>query len=141
MELPKKLLDVTNFFSRFPGVGEKTALRQVLFLTRWSGTELGEFGDCLRELGNLKKCFMCGMFTDDDKCIICHSEHRGESKSLCVVESVTDYLAIERSGHFDGRFHILGGVLNPLLGIGPEELDLDHLFDRICKENIANVIL
>jgi recombination protein RecR len=141
VELPKKLLDLTDFFSRFPGVGDKTALRQTLFMSKWTPNELAEFGNCVKELASLKKCVMCGMFADDEKCSVCNSEERGEAKTLCVIETITDCLAIERSGFFRGRFHILGGVLNPLVGIGPEELGLDHLFERIKNDEIEEVIL
>jgi recombination protein RecR len=81
------------------------------------------------------------MFADTDVCLICSNERRKESTTLCVVESITDCLAIERSGTFKGRFHILFGVLNPLLGIGPDELKLDQLQKRISEEGVKEVIL
>lgn len=141
MELPERLLKVVKQFSRLPGVGEKTALRQSLILTKWSKEELIHFSDALKALVELKHCAKCGMFCDDTFCKICLDPHRSHAKTMCVVESVTDCLAIERSAHFRGKYHILFGVLNPLLGIGPDELKLDSLIERIHKEEIEEVIL
>lgn len=141
MELPEKLLKVVKQFSRLPGVGEKTALRQSLIMTRWNKADLVEFAEAVKNLAELNHCEKCGMFCDDKLCKICTDQIRSHSKTLCVVESVTDCLAIERSGHFKGKFHILFGVLNPLLGVGPEELKLDNLVSRIQEEGVEEVIL
>lgn len=141
MELPEKLLKAVKQFSRLPGVGEKTALRQSLILTKWNKEDLMYFAESIRGLAELNHCKKCGMFCDEQLCKICMDPHRRDAKSLCVVESVTDCLAIERSGHFKGKFHILFGVLNPLLGIGPDELKLDYLLSRVINEEIEEVIL
>lgn len=141
MELPEKLLKVVKQFSRLPGVGEKTALRQSLIMTKWNKADLVEFANALKGLAELNHCEKCGMFCDERLCKICMDSVRSHSKTLCVVESVTDCLAIERSGHFKGKFHILFGVLNPLLGIGPDELKLDYLVERIKNESVDEVIL
>lgn len=141
MELPEKLLKVVRQFSRLPGVGEKTALRQSLIMTKWNKEDLVHFADAVKALAELNHCEKCGMFCDDKLCKICTDYGRSHSKTLCVVESVTDCLAIERSGNFKGKFHILFGVLNPLLGIGPDELKLDYLISRIENEEIEEVIL
>lgn len=141
MELPEKLLKVVKQFSRLPGVGEKTALRQSLIMTRWNKADLVEFAEAVKGLAELNHCDKCGMFCDDRLCKICTDQIRCNSKTLCVVESVTDCLAIERSGNFKGKFHILFGVLNPLLGVGPEELKLDNLVSRIQEEGVEEVIL
>ena len=141
MELPEKIQKTVHMFSRLPGVGEKTAIRQTLSMTNWKKEELLAFSDALRALGDIKHCKYCGMFADTDVCLICSNERRKESTTLCVVESITDCLAIERSGTFKGRFHILFGVLNPLLGIGPDELKLDLLQKRIHEEGVKEVIL
>ncbi len=141
MELPEKIQKTVHMFSRLPGVGEKTAIRQTLHMTNWKKEELLHFSDALRALSEVKHCEKCGMFSDDKLCLICSNPRRNESTTLCIVESITDCLAIERSGTFKGRFHILFGVLNPLLGIGPEELRLDQLKTRILQEGIREVIL
>jgi recombination protein RecR len=141
MELPEKLLKAVKQFSRLPGVGDKTALRQSLIMTKWNKDDLVGFAEAIKGLAELNHCKKCGMFCDLELCKICTDIHRSYAKSLCVVESVTDCLAIERSGHFRGKFHILFGVLNPLMGIGPDELKLDYLIARISGEEIDEVIL
>jgi recombination protein RecR len=141
MELPEKLLKAVKQFSRLPGVGDKTALRQSLIMTKWNKEDLIGFAEAIKGLAELNHCRKCGMFCDAELCKICTDMHRSHAKNLCVVESVTDCLAIERSGHFKGKFHILFGVLNPLLGIGPDELKLDYLISRIIEEEIEEVIL
>jgi recombination protein RecR len=139
--LPIEIESLVNQFSRLPGVGEKTALRQSLVLCNWKRDDLYIFSEALRSLTELKKCTRCGFFSNDIYCEICLSEGRGNSSVLCIVESVSDCLAIERSGHFLGKYHILGGVLNPLMDIGPEELGINYLLERISKEKITEVIL
>lgn len=141
MELPEKIQKTVHMFSRLPGVGEKTAIRQTLSITNWKKEELLRFSDALRALSEVKHCVRCGMFSDEELCLICSNPRRIESTTLCVVESITDCLAIEKSGTFKGRFHILFGVLNPLLGIGPDELKLDWLRERVANEGIKDVIL
>jgi recombination protein RecR len=141
MELPEKLLKAVKQFSRLPGVGEKTALRQSLIMTKWSKEDLIAFSESIKSLSELNHCKKCGMFCDDQLCKICLDHNRFHSKTICVVESVTDCLAIERSGHFRGKFHILFGVLNPLLGIGPDELKLDNLIQRVSEEEVEELIL
>lgn len=141
MELPEKLLKAVRQFSRLPGVGEKTALRQSLIMTKWNKEDLVQFAEAIKGLSELNHCGKCGMFCDDKFCKICLDYGRTNAKTLCVVESVTDCLAIERSGNFKGKFHILFGVLNPLLGIGPDELKLDHLISRVEQEEIEEIIL
>ena len=141
MELPEKLLKAVKQFARLPGVGEKTALRQSLILTKWSKEDLVAFADAINSLSELNHCKKCGMFCDDSLCKVCLDSNRSQSKTICVVESVTDCLAVERSGNFRGKFHILFGVLNPLLGIGPNELKLENLVDRVTNEEIEELIL
>lgn len=141
MELPSKLLNVVDEFSRIPGIGGKTALRHALTLSNWDKEDLLNFSEALKELSNLKACLNCGLYADDDVCEICNNEDRQESQMICVVESATDCLAIERSGAFSGTYHILGGVLNPLLGVGPEDLNIDKLMNRISVENVTSLLL
>lgn len=141
MELPEKILNTVSQFSKLPGVGEKTALRQSLILTGWETQDLKNFGQAIEDLVNLKNCLRCGMFAEVEYCDICSTESRNELGFLCVVENISDCLAIERSDQFKGVYHVLGGVLNPLLGIGPDELKIDHVVQRIKNEEIINVVL
>lgn len=141
LELPKDLDTVVHYFSRLPGVGEKTALRQSLNLTNWRDEDLVEFAESLAKLARLKRCNKCNVFSETDVCSLCSSEARKSVAKLCVVESLTDFMAIENSQYFEGVYHILGGVLNPLLGIGPDELKIDSLVARVNNDKVLNVIL
>lgn len=141
IQLPEVIKNAVEALTRLPGVGEKTAFRMVMNMTNWKASELTSVGSALASLQHLKLCRECGMFADDDLCSICHDEHRQSAKSLCVVESASDLMAIEKSGHFKGVYHILGGVLNPLLGVGPDELRMDELREKIIKKEVQDVIL
>ena len=113
MKLPDSINDVVHFFSRLPGVGEKSAMRYTLFLSKLDPEDIKQFSLSMAELAEIKKCESCGFFCEENLCSICRDDHRGEAKSLCVVEGVSDLMAIEKSGQYSGRYHILGGVLNP----------------------------
>jgi recombination protein RecR len=141
LELPSTLIKVVEQFSKLQGIGEKTALRHVLSVTKWNTGDVHAFANALDSLANLKKCEDCGMFADDVFCEVCKSSDRENTKTLCVVESITDCLAIERSGQFGGLYHILGGTLNPLIGIGPEELGVHKILQRVKDKGIGEVIL
>ena len=141
MELPQNLHNVVHFFSKLPGVGEKTATRQALILTKWPSGELERFGSLIAELSRLRKCKKCFFFCEEELCSICSNSSRQMSRELCVVESVIDLLAIEKGQHYNGSYHVLGGVLNPLAGIGPRELKLEEMLRRIEKEEIKTIIV
>jgi len=141
MELPEKILQAVEQFRKIPGIGEKTALRQSLVLTNWENADLLQFGQSIKELAELKKCEQCGMFAEVAICHICENYSRFDAKLICVVESISDCLAIERGGEFKGLYHILGGVLNPLMGIGPDELKIDRLAARVSKLGIESLVL
>lgn len=141
IQLPEVIKGAVEALTRLPGVGEKTAFRMVMNMTNWKASELISVGSALASLQNLKLCRDCGMFADDSLCSICQNEGRRSLKTLCVVENASDLMAIEKSGHFKGVFHILGGVLNPLLGVGPDELKMDDLREKIQKREIQEVIL
>lgn len=141
MELPDCLKNAVESLSKIPGIGGKTALRHVLTLCQWGDDDLRDFSDNIFKLAAIKKCQTCFTYTDNEICSICANEGRRSERVLCVVESITDYLAIERSGHFSGTYHVLGGVLNPLMGIGPDDLKIEMLLKRIMNEDIKEVIL
>ncbi|AYF43104.1 MULTISPECIES: recombination mediator RecR [Halobacteriovorax] len=141
MKLPERITNLMDSFSKVPGIGEKSALRHVLSLTKWTAEELGDFSNALNDLAELKKCKQCGVFADEDICDVCSDIHRKESTEICVVESITDYMAIERSGQYRGLYHVLGGVLNPLLGVGPAELNIDKLKKRVTELGVTSIIL
>lgn len=141
IQLPDVIKDAVEALTHLPGVGEKTAFRMVMNMTHWKPSELESIGVALANLKNLQSCEECGMFSDGQLCSICQDSSRRSSHTMCVVENASDLMAIEKSGHFRGVYHILGGVLNPLLGIGPEELRMDDLRQRIESQEIQEVIL
>jgi recombination protein RecR len=141
IQLPEVIKNAVEALTRLPGVGEKTAFRMVMSMTNWKSSELESVGEAVTNLQNLHLCEECGMFADEKLCSICSDDNRRSAHSLCVVENASDLMAIEKSGHFRGTYHILGGVLNPLLGIGPDELHLDELKERIMRTEIQDVIL
>ena len=141
IQLPDVIKNAVEALTRLPGVGEKTAFRMVMSMTNWKPAELESVGEAVTNLQKLNLCEECGMFADEKFCSICADEVRHSARSLCVVENASDLMAIEKSGHFRGTYHILGGVLNPLLGVGPDELHMDDLKERIVRNEIEDVIL
>lgn len=141
IQLPEVIKNAVEALTKLPGVGEKTAFRMVMSMTNWKPQELSSVGNSLIAMKELKLCEECGMFADHDLCSICADELRQSIKVMCVVENASDLMAIEKSGNFKGIYHILGGVLNPLLGIGPDELKMDELKNRIIEKDIQEVIL
>lgn len=141
IELPSTILDVVESFSKLPGVGSKTAQRQVMAMTKWNAAELEQFSLAVSKLKELKFCSECGMFSEADLCSICETDSRKSAGVLCVVENINDLMAIEKSNTFTGVYHILGGVLNPLAGIGPDQLKISKLVERVRDLNVSTVIL
>lgn len=141
--LPEQIKRTVEFFAKLPGVGEKTAVRQTMVLAHWDAQKLQDFAQSLLSLTTLRKCDDCGLYAreNDSHCEICLDGERTIASSLCVVESLSDAIAIEKSGTFKGLFHVLGGVLNPLAGIGPDELGIDQLASRIKNKSIKEIVL
>ncbi len=138
---PVSLEKLIEQFSRLPGIGQKSATRVALYVLR-SKNELAEnLAKSLLEVKEkIRFCSICFNLTDDDPCPICCDENRADG-TICVVEGPGDQLALEDSGVFKGRYHILHGVLSPLDGIGPEDLKIGELLGRLDKEGIKEVIL
>jgi recombination protein RecR len=113
----------------------------VMSMTHWKHQELNTVGSSLIALKDLKLCQECGMFADSLLCSVCSDTNRQSLQTICIVENASDLMAIEKSGNFKGLYHILGGVLNPLLGVGPDELGMDELKNRIVEKNVQEVIL
>jgi recombination protein RecR len=141
LQLPEVISSAVEALTRLPSVGEKTAFRMVMNMTSWSESELKLVGEAIIALKHLKHCQDCGMFSESELCSICLDDVRQASNTLCVVEHVSDLMAIEKSGTFHGIYHVLGGVLNPLMGVGPDELKMDELRNRIIEKNIQEIIL
>jgi len=137
---PDKIINLVEEVKKLPGIGEKSALKMALYFCNLKNNEILNFNELLKQLIDLKNCNNCGAYSDEEQCSLCTSSKR-ESSILCIVEHYLDYIAIEKGGGFNGRYHILGGVLNPLLGIGPSEINLHNLNKRIESENVEEVIL
>lgn len=126
---------------KFPGVGEKTATRYAFFILNANQSEIDELVRNIEIVKrNLRLCSRCFHLTDNDLCNVCRNDRR-EGSRLCVVETPLDLLAVEKSGQFNGVYHVLHGVMSPLDGIGAEEIRLNELIDRVKKENVREVIL
>lgn len=127
--------------SRLPGVGRKTALRLALHLLRRDESEGVALGEAIINLRkNIRYCSVCHNISETEVCPICGSEHR-DHHTVCVVESVNDVMSIERTRQFAGVYHVLGGVISPMDGIGPDNLEIDSLVERVSAGDVKEVIL
>ncbi len=130
-----------ELMSRLPGLGPRSARRAVLHLVKKRGTLLAPLAEAMTEVGaTARECLNCGNIGSGDICGICADQRRATGQ-ICVVEDVADLWAMERSGVFKGRYHVLGGTLSALDAIGPEELRIPRLLDRVRTEAVSEVIL
>ncbi len=128
-------------FARLPGVGRKTAIRLVFHLMKRPKEEALRLSGSIREVAEtIRPCERCGNFAESDLCEICSNPGR-DTSLLCVVEEAYDVGAIERTGQFRGVFHVLGGRLSPLDGVGPEELSIPRLLERVGSDAVSEVIV
>lgn len=141
-QLPSRLLEnAVNEFSKLPGIGKKTALRLVLHMLNQSDEDALQFANAIIEMKNdVKLCKKCHNITEEELCSICKSNARDESL-ICVVESIKELIAIESTSQYNGLYHILGGRISPMDGIGPKDLHIESLEERIKTDEIAEVIL
>jgi recombination protein RecR len=136
----KLLADAVDEFSKLPGIGKKTALRLVLHLLRQDYKMVEQFSNAIVKMKNETKfCSTCHNLSDNDVCAICTSIKRDRS-IVCVVEGIHDVMAIEQTQQFMGVYHVLGGVISPMDGIGPSQLTINHLIERVHSEEIQEVI-
>lgn len=130
-----------ELMAKLPGLGPRSARRAVLHLIRKRGLLLSPLSDAMQQVAvTARECLNCGNVGTSDICDICNSEKRATGV-LCVVEDVADLWAMERASVFDGRYHVLGGTLSALEGVGPEDLSIPRLMDRVTSEGINEVIL
>ena len=141
-EFSSKLLEnAVNELSRLPGIGKKTALRLALHILREEKALAENISrSILKMREEILFCKKCNNISDSDLCEIC-SNHKRDENTLCVVEDTRDVLAIEKTSQFNGLYHVLGGIINPIEGIGPNDLNIHHLIERINHESINEVIL
>ena len=128
-------------FSQLPGVGRKTALRLVLHLLRQPLEDVDSFTDAVtRVRHDVKYCKVCHNISDTDICSIC-SDPRRDGSVVCVVENIQDVMAIENTQQYHGLYHVLGGIISPMDGIGPHDLSIDSLVERVDEGGVKEVIL
>lgn len=128
-------------FASLPGIGRKTALRLVLHLLRQSEKDVEAFTSALNSLKqDVHYCRVCHTVSDQEVCPICQS-HSRDRQTVCVVENVQDVMSIENTGQYHGLYHVLGGVISPMDGVGPSDIEIDSLVARIQPEEIKEVIL
>ncbi|MDH4467696.1 MAG: recombination mediator RecR [Bacteriovoracaceae bacterium] len=147
LQLPPKIEEAISALQGLPGVGRRTALRYVLDMLRWNEKDTQQFLESIDHLRSLQNCEWCGCFTDLPEslgkkvCHLCSDDERKLQKSLCVVEQFTDFVAIENANFFKGHYHLLGGVLNPMLGVTSRNLRVDSLLERLAVGEYQKVIL
>ena len=141
MQLPSSLLEnAVNEFSRLPGIGKKTALRLVLHLLKQDVAEVLQFGDTITKMRqHIKFCKRCLNISDGDVCSICASRSRNQNM-ICVVENIRDVIAIESTQQYNGTYHVLGGIISPLDGVGPDQLSIEPLVSRIQSEQTEELM-
>lgn len=139
--LSSKLLEnAVEQFATLPGIGRKTALRFVLHLLRQNPEDVKKFTDSITALKTeIQECKHCHNIADSDTCEIC-SDSRRDTSTICVVENVKDILSIEATGQYKGLYHVLGGIISPMEGIGPSDLHINSLIERVYSTTIREVI-
>ena len=141
-QYPSRLLEsAVQEFSKLPGIGRKTALRLVLYMLRMEHEEVSHFTESLNKLKNeVKFCRVCHNISDQEICPICSDERR-DASTICVVENIQDVMAVENTQQFTGLYHVLGGLISPMDGIGPSDLEIDSLVNRVAEGHVKEVIL
>ena len=132
---PDSIIRLIDRFSRFPGIGKKTAQRMAFHILKDSKKNAQSLADAVQDVkSSISGCSICGGITEDDPCIICSDSKRNKSL-ICVVEVPSDIFAFERTSGFNGVYHVLNGVLSPLDGIGPDDLNIDSLVARVKSDD------
>jgi recombination protein RecR len=141
MQLPSVLLEnAVNEFAKLPGIGKKTALRMVLHLLKQEVDMVQQFGDAISKMRKeIRFCQRCHNLADADICSICANSMR-KQEIICVVENIRDVIAIESTQQYNGVYHVLGGIISPLDGIGPDQLNIEPLLQRVQNEQTSELI-
>ncbi len=141
MQFPSVLLEnAVNEFAKLPGIGKKTALRLVLHLLKQEPNEVSHFSEVIAKMRTqIKFCHRCYNVADGDICSICSNSTR-KQEIICVVENIRDVIAIESTQQYNGTYYVLGGVISPLDGIGPDQLNIESLINRVEKEKTEEII-
>jgi recombination protein RecR len=141
MEYPSKYLEeVSRQLTKLPGIGQRTAMRLAMHMLKWSEDEIERFGMAFLNLkGNISYCKSCGNISDTETCKICLSHSRDKS-IICIVEDFRDVIAIENTQQFKGNYHVLGGIISPMDGIGPQSLNVASLLTKLATNTIKEII-
>lgn len=141
-QYPSQLLErAISQFAKLPGIGRKTALRLVLYLLRQDVGEVEEFSSAILKMKKeVKYCKVCHNISDTEICPIC-SDPRRDSSTICVVENIQDVMAVENTQQYHGLYHVLGGIISPMDGIGPNDIEIDSLVERMKAGGVKEVIL
>jgi recombination protein RecR len=141
MQLPSTLLEnAVAEFAKLPGIGKKTALRLVLHLLKQEQGVTNNFSEVLKKMRKeIQFCQKCYNISDGTICSICANSGR-QKNTICVVENIRDVIAIENTQQFNGTYHVLGGIISPLDGIGPEQLTIDTLIERVKKDKVTELV-
>ena len=141
-QYPSQLLErAVQELAKLPGIGRKTALRLVLHLLRQEEEDVALLTDAISKMKKeVKRCKVCHNISDSEVCPIC-SDPRRDDSTICVVENIQDVMAVENTQQFNGLYHVLGGVISPMDGIGPADLEIDSLVERVGEGHVKEVIL
>lgn len=141
-QYPSKLLeDAVDAIRSLPGVGKRSALRLALHLLRQPQEHVHHFTESINRLRDeVRYCSNCMMISDGEECSICR-DHSRDRRTICVVESVRDVMSIENTGQYHGLYHVLGGIISPIDGIGPSDIEVDSLVKRVAEGGVSEVIM
>lgn len=141
MKYPSTILNLIECLKKFPGIGEKTAERLALSLLDMEDDVLDLFSKSLKDVKTkIKRCSICNNLSEEDKCEICKNKDRN-TKTICVVEEPKNVILFEKLNIFDGYYHVLDGLISPIDGINPEDINISSLIDRVKKDNVTELIL
>ncbi len=137
---PNSIKNLIDCLKNLPGIGEKSAERMAFSILNFDHDRLDEFGNAILALKNIKKCPICNNITDMDKCYICSDDNRSND-TIFVVEKPKDIVLFEKMGNYKGKYHVLGGLISPIDGINPEDINIDSLVNRVKDNNVSEVIV
>ena len=142
MNISSRLIEeAADQMASLPGIGKKTALRLVLHLLKRSPEDVKRFAEAMVDMkGNIKECKTCYNLSDQEVCSICKNPARDHGL-VCIVEDIRDVMAIENTGQYQGVYHVLGGIISPMDGIGPADLNIDPLLNRIASGSVREIVM
>lgn len=141
IQYSKILENAVNEISKLPGIGKRSALRLALYMVKAESLEILQLTESILKLKNdLKICKICYNLSDDEICNIC-ANHKRDHSLLCVVQDIRDVIALENTNQYQGIYHVLGGVISPMDGVGPQQIKLQELIDRVAQNEIKELIM